>query len=382
MGGGFGGKISNQQAIEAAQLARAVGQPVNVTWTREEEFFYDTVQCPSIINTSYRLEQNNKFTLWDYQVYFAGDRGSSFFYDVPHHRTRRFGNYSEAQPFAGGPWRAPGANANCFARESHIDALATIARVDPLEFRLTHLKNTRVRQVLEKAAENFGWQPTKPPSGRGWGVACGKDAGAYVAMMAQVEVDEKSGAVQVKRILCAQDMGQVINPEGARTQMEGGMMMGLGYSLSEELHFSKGGILDLNFHKYHIPRFSWMPKLETVIVQNNTLSPQGGGEPPIITTGAVLANAVSDAIGVRINRLPMTPERVLAAIQSKPPTLNPPERSGNEIRLSWNGGPGIKLQKSTALTNPVWQDVPGTEGQRNVSLPPTDAAAYFRLIKQ
>ncbi|MBI2948894.1 MAG: xanthine dehydrogenase family protein molybdopterin-binding subunit [Verrucomicrobia bacterium] len=381
VGGGFGGKISNQQAIEAAQLARAVGKPVNVTWTREEEFFYDTFQCPSIIKINSGLDQNNRITFWDYQVYFAGDRGAAFFYDVPHYRVRRHGTYSEAQPFAGGPWRAPGANANCFARESHIDALAAAARVDPLEFRLLHLKNTRVRQVLEKAAENFGWQPAKPSSGRGFGVACGEDAGAYVAMMAEVAVDQKSGTIQVKRILCAQDMGQVINPEGARMQMEGGMMMGLGYSLSEELHFSNGSILDLNFHKYHIPRFSSMPKLETVIVQNNALSPQGGGEPPIITTGAVLANAVFDAIGVRLNRLPMTSERVLAALRSRAPTLNAPERSGDQLRLTWNGGPGVKLQKSASLNNPVWQDVPDTDGRSSVSLPLADGAAYFRLVK-
>jgi isoquinoline 1-oxidoreductase len=381
VGGGFGGKSSNQQAVEAAQLARVAGKPVNVTWTREEEFFYDTFQCPSIIKIRSGLDSNNKITFWDYQVYFVGDRGASFFYDVPHHRTRSYGSYSEARPFAGGPWRAPGNNANTFARESHIDALAAAAGVDPLEFRLLHLKNTRLRQVLDKAAESFGWQSAKAPSGRGCGVACGEDAGAYVAMMVQVEVDQNTGAIQVQRILCAQDLGQVINPEGARPQMEGGMMMGLGYALSEELHFSKGSILDLNFLNYRIPRFSGMPKLETVIVQNNTLAPQGGGEPAIITTGAVLANAVFDAIGVRLSRLPMTPERVLAGIQAKPLILGPPERLGDQIRLSWNGGPGIKLQKTTTLTNPVWEDVLGTEGQSGASLPATDAAAYFRLIK-
>ncbi|MBI4661626.1 MAG: xanthine dehydrogenase family protein molybdopterin-binding subunit [Verrucomicrobia bacterium] len=381
VGGGFGGKISNPQAIEAAQLARAVGKPVQVAWTREEEFFYDTFQCPSVIKIRSGLDSNNKITFWDYQVYFVGDRGAAFFYDTPHYRIRRYGDYSQAQPFAGGPWRAPGANANCFARESHLDALAAVANADPVEFRLRHLTNTRMRRVLEKAAENFGWRTAKLPSGRGCGVACGEDAGAYVAMMAEVGVDQKSGAIQVKRMLCAQDMGQVINPEGARLQIEGGMMMGLGYSLSEELHFSKGSILDLNFHKYRIPQFSWMPKLETVIVQNNSLSPQGGGEPPIITTGAALANAVFDAIGVRLNRQPMTPERVLVAIQSKPPTLNPPECSGGQIRLSWNGGPGIKLQKSATLSNPVWQDVPDTVGKSSVSLPLSDAAAYFRLVK-
>ena len=125
-----------------------------------------------------------------------------------------------------------------------------------------------------------------------------------------------------------------------------------------------------------------MPQLETVLVENNALAPQGGGEPPIITTGAVLANAVFDAIGVRMNRLPMTPARVLAAIQtSSMLLLDPPIRSGDQIQLSWNGGPGIRLQRSPSLANPVWQDVPDTDGTSSVKLPLTEVTSFFRIIK-
>jgi CO/xanthine dehydrogenase Mo-binding subunit len=304
------------------------------------------------------------------------------FYDVPNYRTQVLGDMSNSRlPFAGGAWRAPGSNANTFARESHIDALAAAAGMDPVDFRLRHLSNTRMANVLRKAAESFGWPSAKAPSGRGFGVACGEDAGAYLAVMAEVQVEPTTGAIQVKRMLCAQDMGQVINPAGARLQMEGGMMMGLGYTLSEELHFKYGRINDLNFHKYSLPRFSSLPKLDAVIVDNNSLSPQGGGEPPIIATGAVLANAVFDVTGARLNRLPMTPQRVLAAIQSLPLVLNPPERLGDRIRLSWNGGPGIKLQKTVSLTSPAWEDVPNTEGQSTVALPVSDQTAFFRLIR-
>jgi CO/xanthine dehydrogenase Mo-binding subunit len=112
-------------------------------------------------------------------------------------------------------------------------------------------------------------------------------------------------------------MGQVINPEGARMQMEGCLMMGLGYALSEELHFQNGRIRDLNFGDYGIPRFAWLPRLETFFVENDALAPQGGGEPAIINIGAVLANALFDALGVRLNRLPMTPSRVLKALAQK-----------------------------------------------------------------
>jgi CO/xanthine dehydrogenase Mo-binding subunit len=113
-------------------------------------------------------------------------------------------------------------------------------------------------------------------------------------------------------------MGQVINPEGARMQIEGCLMMGLGYALSEEIHFQGGEIQDKNFDTYRIPRFSWMPKIETVLVENQGLPPQGGGEPAITCMGAVLANAVYDATGVRLFELPMTPERIQKAMTRSP----------------------------------------------------------------
>jgi isoquinoline 1-oxidoreductase len=240
-----------------------------------------------------------------------------------------------------------------------------------------------MRALLQKAAESFGWPSAKAPSGRGFGLACAQDAGAYVAMMAEVAVHPDSGQIQVKRVLSAIDVGRVINPDGMRMQLESGVMMGLGYSLSEELHFQGGQISDLNFLTYGLPRFSWMPKIETLLVANDGLTPQGGGEPPVVSVGAALANAVFDATGARMNRLPMLPERVLAAIlqtQAQNLALNQPERSGDQIRISWKGGPGIKLQRTSTLSNPSWQDVPNTDGASSVSLPASDSAAYFRLV--
>jgi nicotinate dehydrogenase subunit B len=382
IGGAFGGKIYNQQGIEAARLAREVGKPVNLAWTRAEEFFYDNFQVPSIVKIRSGLDQNSKITFWDYQVYFVENRGTTVFYSIPHYRLQSLGNMTDSRlPFGGGAWRAPGSNANTFAREAHINSLASAARMDPVEFRLLNLKDTRMRKVLQSAAAAFGWQFAKMPSGRGFGVACGEDAGAYTVMMAQVEVDRKTGGIKVNRILCAQDLGRVINPDGVRTQMEGSMMMGLGYSLTEELHFKMGAITDLTFTRYRLPRFSWMPKLETVLIENNALTPQGVGESSIITVGAVLAGAVFDAIRVQPNQLPLTPARVLALIQTAPLLLDPPQHVGDQIQLSWNGGPGIRVQKSAALTNPTWQDVPNTEGQSRATLPAADATAYFRLVR-
>ncbi|HEY8707912.1 MAG TPA: molybdopterin cofactor-binding domain-containing protein, partial [Burkholderiaceae bacterium] len=157
------------------------------------------------------------------------------------------------------------------------------------------------------------------PGGRGFGVACSLDAGTCVATMAEVKVDRASGKVRVIRMVCAQDMGIVVNPTGARMQIEGGLTMGLGYALSEELRFEGGRILDRNFDSYSIPRFADAPPIEAVLVKNDALAPQGGGEPSITTTGAVLANAVFDAAGVRMLRLPMTPDRIRQAIAQKNP---------------------------------------------------------------
>jgi CO/xanthine dehydrogenase Mo-binding subunit len=169
-------------------------------------------------------------------------------------------------------------------------------------------------RVIEAAAERFGWTPKASPSGRGYGVACGTDAGTYVATIAEVRVNRQTGTVQVVRVTCAQDMGVVVNPEGARQQMEGCITMGLGYCLSEEVRFRNGEVLDRNFDTYEIPRFSWTPRIDTLILDSPDLPAQGGGEPAIVTMGAVVANAVHDAVGARLLHLPMTPARVKAAI--------------------------------------------------------------------
>jgi CO/xanthine dehydrogenase Mo-binding subunit len=188
--------------------------------------------------------------------------------------------------------------------------MAAKAGIDPVEFRLKNLQDKKMIRVLKAAAEKFGWTAAQAPSGRGYGVACGIDSGTYVTTMAEVEVDKKSGHVQVKRVVCAQDMGLSINPQGATIQMEGCITMGLGYALAEHIRFKRGEILDGNFDTYKLPRFSWLPKIETVIIDDKNSPAQGGGEPAIITMGAVIANAIHDAIGVRLFQVPMNPERV------------------------------------------------------------------------
>jgi CO/xanthine dehydrogenase Mo-binding subunit len=293
-----------------------------VAWTRAEEFFNDTFDPASVVKIVSGLDPDGSILFWDYSVYSAGERGAAPCYDIANARFRSSGSGSygpasaepSVHPFAVGPWRGPGANMNVFAIESQIDMMAAASGQDSLAFRLRHLTDMRMRKVLQAAADAFGWKPAVSPSKRGFGVACSIDAGTYVATMAEVKVDPANGHVQVIRVVCAQDMGIVVNPEGARMQIEGAITMGLGYTLTEELRFLGGEILDRNFDTYDIPRFSWVPRIQTVLVKNDGLAPQGGGEPPITTTGAVIANAVFDATGARLFRLPMTGERLRQAI--------------------------------------------------------------------
>ena len=318
VGGGFGGKSASAQAIEAARLAVASGKPVRVIWDRGEEFFFDTFDPAAVITIRAGLDSSKRIVSWDYAVIGAGERGAAQFYDIPHHRTVVRGgwnaNVNAMHPFGIGPWRAPGANANVFARESHIDMLAAKAGMDPVEFRLLNLKDARMKRVLQAVAQKFGWTPKTAPSRRGFGISCGVDAGTYVASIAEVKVDASTGAVQVVRVVCAQDMGVLVNPDGAKQQIEGCITMGLGYTLAEEVRFKNGVVLDKNFGTYTLPHFSWVPAIETVILDSPDIPAQGGGEPAIINMGAVVANAVFDAVGARVVQLPLTRARVKEAM--------------------------------------------------------------------
>jgi len=318
VGGGFGGKTENDQALEAVRLSRAVGAPVQVAWTRAEEFFFDSFRPATIVHVASGVDEAGRLVFWDYRNLHGGNRSSNPVYAIPHHRVTSAGGWGGDgpgyHPLRVGAWRGPGANVNHFAIESQVDIMAEVAGKDPLSFRMEHAGDERVRRVLEAAAKLFGreWRPG--PTGRGFGVASGADAGTMVAAMAEVDVDRSTGAVRVLRLVCAQDMGEVINPEGARMQMEGGLIQGLGYTLREEIHFDRGAITEKNFDSYALPRFSWLPSIEVTIVDNPDLGPQGGGEPSVTMVGAVVANAVHDAIGRRLFELPMTPERVLSAL--------------------------------------------------------------------
>ena len=318
VGGGFGGKSGGPQAVEAAKLAKMAGSPVLVQWDRQEEFFFDSFRPAAVIKLRAGLTKEGRSAFWDGSFIGPGEREAVPPYDIPNQRTLsagswQGGNPKDMHPFSVGPWRAPSANTNVFARESFIDQLALQAGQDPVAFRLANLKDPRLIRVLKLAAERFKWTPG--PRGRGMGVACGVYRDTYVAAMTELAVDKATGKVQVKRIGFVQDMGVVVNPDGARQQAEGCLIMGMGYALAEGLDFQGFRILNRNFDSYHLPRFSWVPELDIHLVDNPEVPAQGGGEPPIIVMGALLAYAIFDATGARLTHLPMTPELIKAALK-------------------------------------------------------------------
>jgi isoquinoline 1-oxidoreductase len=313
LGGGFGGKGNAQQSIEAAIICKLSGKPVQLEWSRKEEFMYDNFRTAAVVNVKSGCDSNGKLQVFDFDIYCAGTRGTSLFYDIPNHRIRTF-DERNIHPFGTGAWRAPGNNTTTFARESHIDVVAHAAGIDPFDFRMNNIKNAEMRATLQLAADTFGYGKEKK-TGHGVGIALGQDAGTLVAMIAEVFVDKKTGEVQPIRVVCAQDMGQVVNPHGATLQTEGGITMGIGYALTEEIEFEGGDMKTTNFNRYEITRFSKTPDISCVFIDKMDSKPQGGGEPAIICVGAAIANAVFDACGARVNRMPITPERILAGMK-------------------------------------------------------------------
>jgi isoquinoline 1-oxidoreductase len=315
VGGGFGGKKSGQQISEAVRLSKITGKPVQLAWSRKEEFFYDSFRPAALVQLESGIHANGQITFWDCDLLFTGSRSSEPIYNIPHFQVKLRSSRG-AHPFRTGAWRGPGSNTNVFAMESHTDMLAGAAGMDPMQFRMKNLSDERMLRVLRKAAENFGYGFEKGPSGKGYGIACTNYLNTYVATIAQVSVNRSTGSVNVERVLCAQDMGEVINPQGAKLQIEGGITMGLSAALSEEIAFHGGTIQTENFDSYQITRFSDAPPIEVVLINNPDIPPQGCGEPAITTVGAALANAVFDATGARLYTLPMTPERILNALDS------------------------------------------------------------------
>jgi isoquinoline 1-oxidoreductase len=210
---------------------------------------------------------------------------------------------SSDSPLPAGSYRSLGGAVNHFAREAHIDEIAEAVGMDPVEFRLRNLTHPRFRRVLETAAERFGWSTAKPPSKRGVGVAIGLDVGSYAATCVQLEV--LASEVKVQRVTAALDCGLTVNPEGAASQVEGSIVMGMGTALYEAIDFEGGRVLNAGFTRYRVPRINDAPSIEVALVGDPETPSTGAGEPAIVPIAAAIANAVFDMTGQRHRELPI-----------------------------------------------------------------------------
>jgi nicotinate dehydrogenase subunit B len=310
MGSGYGGKHTGDPAIEAARLARAAKRPVKVTWTREEEFTWAYFRPAAVIDISGAMRKDGKITGWEFHNYNSGANGIPTFYDIENQRIEFRPAHS---PLRQGSYRALAATANHFARESFMDELAHLVKMDPLEFRVKNLKNERLRTVFEAAAKKFGWGQAKSSVGQGFGMGGGFEKGGNVATCAEVSVDKKSGEVKVIRLVTAFECGAIVNPDGLRNQLEGANIMALGGALFEAIEFANGQILNGRFSDYRLPRFSDVPALETVMIDRKDIPSAGAGESSLVGVAPAIANAIFDASGVRLRSLPLVPNGLSVA---------------------------------------------------------------------
>ena len=303
-GSGYGGKHTGEVAIEAARLAKAAGKPVKVVWTRAEEFQWAYFRPAGVIEIASGMSADGALTAWHLVNYHSGRSAIEGVYEVPNSRTQFV---TLTPPLRSGSYRALAATANNFAREVHIDELASIVRMDPLAFRLKNIQNPRARAVLDAVAARFGWQ-TPIGRGRGAGIAVGFDKGGYVATA--VELEPRAGQEPaLHRVVVAFECGAIVNPDGLRHQVAGAIVQGIGGALFEAVDFADGKILNGSLRNYRVPRFADVPPIDVVLVDRRDLPSAGAGETPIIGLAPAIANALSAATGERRRALPLTPAR-------------------------------------------------------------------------
>ena len=360
--GCFGQNGADDAALDAVLLARAVpGRPVRLQWTREEEMSWGPLGAGMAIDIAADLDSAGEIVGWRHEVWSNGhvsrpgrgktptlfaasqlaqpferaiatnppvstgggaERNSVPLYDFPaweitSHRVLEM-------PIRTSSLRTLGAFGNVFALESFLDELCAETGEDPLAFRLRHLKDARARAVLEAAARRAGWSEPdascregtcarRKAEGVGYGLAFAryKNASAYCAIIAEVE---GAADIRVRRLVAAVDVGEVINPDGVINQIEGGAIQSTSWTLKEAVRFDRTRILSDTWETYPILRFSEVPKVEVEIVTRPSEPAMGAGEAAQGPTAAAIANAVFDALGVRVRDLPITRERIIAAM--------------------------------------------------------------------
>jgi CO/xanthine dehydrogenase Mo-binding subunit len=351
--GCYGMNGHEDAAADAAILSRAAGRPVRVQWSREDELGWDPKGPPQLLDISGAVGADGRIIDWRTEMWIP--RTTKGLPNIPLLAPEAAGlehipglnpglisqngdppyaadsiqvvaHWLKDTPLRPAPIRSPGKPANCFAVESFVDELAAAAGADPVEFRLRGLKDPRAVEVIKRTAALMKWQARPSPGagtsaaiarGRGVSFVHYKHSESYVAMGMEVAVERASGKINVERVACTQDCGQIINPDGVRAQVEGSILQTLSRVLMEEVMFDRSRVLSVDWSSYPIMRFSDVPKLDIELVDRPTERPLGSGEAACAAVGAALANAVHDATGARLRTVPFTPERVKAAINSK-----------------------------------------------------------------
>jgi len=351
--GCYGHNAADDVGLDAALLARAVpGRPVRVQWMRGDEFGWEPFGPAMIMKLKAALV-DGKIADWNYDVwsnthstrpsepggnnllaswYLAepqtpspprgipqpaggGDRNAVPLYDFP--RQRVVHHFIKAMPIRVSALRTLGAYANVFAMESFLDELALEAGADPVAFRLAHMKEPRARAVIEAAAKKAGWKEGEKGDGRrGRGIAFAKykNLSVYVAVVAEVEVDRASGVVSVPRAYAAADAGQIINPDGLANQIEGGVIQSTSWTLHEQVRFDTEAINSRDWVSYPILTMPEVPQVTVELIDRPSEKSLGSGEGSQGPAAAAIANAFARATGKRIREVPLTPDRVKAAL--------------------------------------------------------------------
>jgi nicotinate dehydrogenase subunit B len=354
--GCYGHNGADDAALDAALIALQIPErPVLLKWTREQEHRWEPYGSAMAIDMQASLDAEGRVVSWSHDVWSYGHstrpRGNAsasgllaaWHLENPFERQQprtinayHFGSHRNADPLyqfpdkrivrhdvADSPLRVSalrslGAYANVFAIESFMDELALAADVDPVAFRLNHLTDERARAVLDAVAHRAGWHSRKDDSAdhTGWGIAFAqyKNRQCYIAIIVKVIVDAETGKIRVERGYIAADAGLIINADGLSNQLEGGFVQALSWTLYEEVKYDGSGIVSRDWESYPILRYPDTPVVETILVNRADQRSTGAGEAPQIPTPAAIANAVYDAIGVRMRDIPFTPEKVKALL--------------------------------------------------------------------
>jgi len=353
--GCYGHNGADDVSLDAALLARAVpDRHVMVKWSREDEHGWEPYGSCSVLKMQGSVNEDGEVVDWNHDVWSythgsrprsGGDtssllaaqylakpvpppvpspgrgahsgihRNADPLYDFPHKRIVK--HFVSDSPLRVSALRGLGAFANVFAIESFMDELAYEAGVDPVSFRLAHLDDSRAQDVIRAAASGAGWgDPVGDSRGLGMGFAQYKNEKAYVAVAADVSVDLESGVIVLNKMTIAGDVGQVINPDGVRSQLEGGMIQAASWALKEEVTFDRDRITSLDWETYPVLGFDEIPEVETLLMDRPGLPSLGCGEATQGPTPAAIANAVFAAVGLRLRQIPFRPDRVRAAAEA------------------------------------------------------------------